>query len=61
MELTLNTTSGVLHSSARCAGQDTRFHYHFTLADGEKLLGFMYYRLTGLCQKCVRVKGLVQK
>lgn len=55
--LTLNTVSGVLHLSPRCAGQDTRFHYVFSLAPGEELLGFLYYRFTGLCQKCLKAGG----
>lgn len=52
--LTLNTLSGVLHSSARCAGQDRRFHHAVVLVPGEQLVGFMYYRFTGLCRKCLR-------
>lgn len=52
--LTLNTASGVLHSSARCAGQDRRFHHAVVLLPGEQLVGFMYYRFTGLCRKCLK-------
>lgn len=54
MELTLNTTSGVLHLRRRCAGRDTRFHYRVRLSEGEELLGFLYFRFTGLCRKCLK-------
>ena len=52
--LTLNTASGILHLSQRCAGRDTRFHYRFTAPEGEALLGFLYMPFKGLCRKCLK-------
>lgn len=54
MTLTLNTASGVLHRSRRCAGRDTRFHYVFRLEteDNEELIGFLGIRYERFCLKC---------
>lgn len=59
MTLTLNTTSGVLHRSARCAGQDTRWHVPIHEHNGEKVVAILQsvygtHEIRARCRKCNR-------
>lgn len=58
MTLTLNTASGVLHRSPRCAGRDTRFHVTVLEPTAEEIIGYQWLvgavRVDHRCRKCLR-------
>lgn len=60
MTLTLNTVSGVLHRSPRCAGRDERWHVELYEPQGEQTVAVQQhafaplYRVDHRCRKCLR-------